>query len=895
MKKHNKYYLLSLLLAMAASFVSISCAEEDIVNDLKKGPKNGVSFAVTDVQDAPDADMAAPAASKEAFMVSNIDFNEGEAADMCLQETTVPGVNPMKRTPQTRAWLKSTIDGDFGASACANGSAAPDFFYNEKVTRNGWMYQPKSWNGSASTLKFYAVYPYMDGTNANQKLVQATTGSLPYVQFKASTDIANQTDLMTAETTPIGYTNMGGAAHVIPLKFYHALTAIRFGIGSNLSWSKRIKSIEFQGVRNAGRFNLATKTWSNQTGSENFKLDNLNQPVWGTLNTVIVKDGKTFLMVPQTLPMGAKIVITFTNGTRITANIGGKIWTAGTTKTYMITEKNSDWEYIILTTSPAVIGCTQTQSSTPYGIKSYRNDPITNRFEPVGWKVVSYKESSDNGLTWGAESTTMPTWITNLSLTEGNGGTSAQGGTVTVKVGYRDFLAEYNKVLQEATPKGSAGDYYDLSMHNFKGQSTARNTANSYLISAPGYYKIPLVYGNAITNGNPNPHSYISQAPTGTPNEVFILRNFIDHDGQPIDNAWITETNGGANKPDGAKIVWSDQSGIVDLSSLSISPDGKFIQFRVPQDKIKNGNAVIAATKNGVVVWSWHLWFDHNDVLETIKYTNHQGVNYYFTKQTLGFSYRKWEGTSYKQTRVTRVKVEQTVGNGGVKKVAYFDIKQDPKKPNSVEREWTSTYYQFYRKDPFPGVKTVSDGFFSEKGGTYYGIKHGIQRPDLYFNQTPSHMTGGAFANLWSIDNLDNSFNDNPVVKSIYDPCPAGFKLPAARAFSGFTTTGETSTNVSEFNVVGDWDNGWHFKAADNKTIFFPATGLRSANLATNGGGTLEYVGLVSNYTTAIPQTVSTINGPYSCSIAPLEIVIKLDHGGGYSINAGVTVRPVAE
>ena len=442
MKKYNKYYLLSLLLAMAASLVSVSCADEDIVNDSKKGSKNGVSFAVTDVQDAPDADMAVPAASKEAFMVSNIDFNEGETADMCLQESTVPGVNPMKRTPQTRAWLKSTIDGDFGVSACANGSANPDFFYNEKVNQHGQMSQPVSWSGAAPTLKFYAVYPYMDGTNANQKLVQATTGSLPYVQFKASTDIANQTDLMVAETTPIGYTNMGGAAHVIPLKFTHALTAIRFGIGSNLSWNKTIKSIEFQGIHNAGQYSLATKTWSNQTGSENFKLDNINQSTAGTQNTIIVKDGKTFLMLPQTLPTGAKMVITFTNGSRITANIGGKKWLAGTTKTYMITEKYSDWTYEFLVTNPNHIAFNKTQSTTPYTITSYRRNVATNTLQPIKWKVVSYNESADGGLTWGVESLFKPTWLTNLSLTEGEGGLISLWGII----GYYKML--YRKVLQ---------------------------------------------------------------------------------------------------------------------------------------------------------------------------------------------------------------------------------------------------------------------------------------------------------------------------------------------------------------------------------------------------------------------------------------------------------------
>ena len=338
MKKYSKQQFSALLLALAASFLSVSCADEDIAKSQTNDSKDGVSFSVTDVQDAPDGEMPTRATSTETYLTHSIDFNEAGTSDMCLEETTVPGVNPVKPTPQTRAWLKSTIDANFGTFACKNGSATPDFFYNKEVNKDGKMLQPEVWASSIPKLKFYAVYPYMDGTDAKQKLVQPTEGSMPYIAFEASTDIANQTDLMTAETDVLNYTPTGGAPHVVPLKFYHALTAIRFGIGRNLSWNKTIKSIEFLGIYKAGHFNLATKTWGNHGSTENFKLDNINASTSGTLNSVIVKDGNTFLMVPQTVPAGAKIVITFSDNTHITANIGGKEWKAGTTKTYMMTE-----------------------------------------------------------------------------------------------------------------------------------------------------------------------------------------------------------------------------------------------------------------------------------------------------------------------------------------------------------------------------------------------------------------------------------------------------------------------------------------------------------------------------------------------------------------------------
>ena len=889
MKKYSKYPLPTLLFMLAAGLASVSCTDDDIAKDQTNDGQNGVSFSVTDVQDAPDADLPSRATDAETYLTHSIDFNEAGTSDMCLQESTVPGVNPMKRTPQTRAWLKNTIDANFGAFACKNGSAGPDYFYNEEVNRHGQMLHPKSWNSTASTLKFYAVYPYMDGTNASQKLIQATTGSLPYVAFEASTDIANQTDLMTAETATLNHTSPGRAPHVVPLKFYHALTAIRFGIGSNLSWNKTIKSIEFQGIYKAGHFDLATKAWSNQSGAQTFKLDNLNQSTSGTLNTVIVKDGNTFLMVPQTLPSGAKIVITFADNTHVTANIGGKIWKAGTTKTYMMTEKNSNWEYKIETTDPAVIAYDQTTSTTPYTIKSYRQAPGGIEQQPVKWKVVSYQESTDGGLNFGPETQTKPTWLTNLTTESGDGGTAAESGTATVKIDVTDLLVAYNAVLQTATPKGSAGNYHDLSTHDFKGNTTSRNTANSYLISAPGYYKIPLVYGNAITNGTPNTHAYISQAPTGTPNEQFVLRTFKDHNEADITSPYINVQNSAAPATQAA-IVWTDQSGIVEASSLGIEGSGTnaFVHFHVPADKIKNGNAVIAVKNaSGTIMWSWHLWFDHKEVLETVKCTNYQGVDYNFTKQTLGFAYRKWEGTTYDKPRVARVKVEQTIANHGAKQFAYIDIKQNP---NSV-KEISSTFYQFGRKDAMPGVQTVSDGSFTENGGNNMSIRNGIQHPEAFYDWGDSWSNnppaGYSYYNLWSMDNTTTGRNDNAVVKTIYDPCPAGFKMPASNAFTGFTTTGNGTRNQTEWNVSGDWDNGWNFNnkiTSPNATVYFPASGYR-VNNGCNSQGNDGY------YWSAVPVIpYSRIEG---CDLFFSQWNVQTKGDSEYS--CGYSVRPVAD
>ena len=838
MKKYSKQQFSALLLALAASFVSVSCADEDIAKSQTNDSKDGVSFSVTDVQDAPDGEMPTRATSTETYLTRSIDFNEAGTSDMCLEETTVPGVNPVKPTPKTRAWLKSTIDGNFGTLACKNGSATPDFFYNKEVNKHGKMLQPEVWTSAASTLKFYAVYPYMDGTNAKQKLVQPTAGSLPYIAFEASTDIANQTDLMTAETAVLNYTPTGGAPHIVPLKFYHALTAIRFGIGRNLSWNKTIKSIEFKGVYKNARYNLATKTWSNHGSTENFKLDNINTSTSGTLNSVIVKDGNTFLMVPQTVPAGAKIVITFSDGTYITANIGGKKWKAGTTKTYMMTEKNSNWDYQIIGSDPAAIAYNQTTSTNNYTVQSYRKDPTTNTFQPVKWKVVSYQESADGGQTWSAESTTKPSWLTNLSLTEGDGGKNAEVGKPTVTKAIVDSLDYRNKALKNAEEKGSNSNPYNLA--NKTGGEQVENTANSYVISAPGYYRIPLVYGNAIKNGNTNESAY-KTSNTGTN----ILSNFKDHNEQLITSPWITETNSGANKPNGAKLVWADESGLVETSSIGVN--NSYLFFRVPKDKIKNGNAVIAATKDGVVVWSWHLWFTEANVLKTTKVTNFQKKDYHFTNENLGWKYTKWETTTYSAPRKVKVKIRQLEKNGGNYKESTITITQN----NGALREGRNTLYQFGRKDAFPGTDDL-EGTFTKNGGNNMSIRNGIQHPGTIYTWGSTWFDGYNQYNLWSMENTTTGFNDNAVVKTIYDPCPAGFHMPASNAFTGFTTTGENTETKSQFNINGEWESGFHFNnkiSSPDATVYFPASGYRNSK-----DGSFFLVGYFGYYRSAVPS-----------------------------------------
>ena len=97
----------------------------------------------------------------------------------------------------------------------------------------------------------------------------------------------------------------------------------------------------------------------------------------------------------------------------------------------------------------------------------------------------------------------------------------------------------------------------------------------------------------------------------------------------------------------------------------------------------------------------------------------------------------------------------------------------------------------------------------------------------------------GVYYNLWSTDNYKTVPNDVVVIKSVYDPSPVGYSLPASNAFTGFNTIGgnvgwenkqPTPEQRAQFNAKGDYDKGWYFYTKINRqgiTHFFSANGGR--------------------------------------------------------------------
>lgn len=924
MNKTFFYHALSALFVGGMAFSAVSCADDELGENTNNGDTEAaVRFDVSDSQEDAQTRGAltrgaiTPGLADKDLDGKKLAVQSSENLDVCLIETTVEGVNPVKLEPGTRANIttleKLTDFSSTGVRGTAANAIDKEWFNEEKTRNNGILYNTRSWSWLQPHGRFYAVYPESTNGSNGIKFSKPNGTAAPSLEFTVNTDVRKQVDLMTACSGNVQYATRFQAP-ITNLQFRHALTAIRFAVGQNLSFNKTIKDITLKNVLIKSKYTLSNKldgtgaAWnhSGYNTRENVTLSDVNYKTNENANSIVrdrskynnsnetnltkLDDNYTFYMIPQDLDGKVTAEVLFTDGSKITVPLKGS-WKAGTTRTYKLSEKNSSWTYTITATSPNAVAYNGTQAN--YKIESYRE--VNGTKQPVAWKVVGY--SVDNGTSW---TTTKPSWLKSLSKEQGDGGATAEQLTATLGTDIVDLVAERNKTLQNAAPLGTATAPYNLS--NATGAAAVQNTANCYVISAPGHYMIPLVYGNAIKNGGTNRSAYATSSLPVT-NVGTALNPLVDHNGKSITDPWIEKTNGKANNGiNTAQVTWADEKDLVTLSGSPIYRDASgnaFVKFEVKKENIKSGNAVISVKKGSTTLWSWHLWFAPKNALDKIAVTNKQGSTYEFTNEALGWKPTAWQGTPYQRPRTIKVKVKQTIGK---KQEAVITITQ---LPGTTSRTGYTTQYQWGRKDAFPGKSgQPAQGTITWNAGSNMYMQTIIQNPQNYY--TAGYNRDGSlnaeawfakyytFYNLWSMNQKDkvtmNQANSQTVVKTIYDPSPVGFSVPANDAFTGFT---ENGLNGGRINVDGtdnaqtynnNFGHNFWTNSSKTETIFFPATGYREAK----DGNIVSYYGNYGDYWTATPTDMNngSVMGFDVNSVSPLYRNIRA---------FGFAVRPAAE
>ena len=723
----------------------------------------------------------------------------------------------------------------FYQGAWSPASQTMNFMYNVPVSLSGsvWSSQPDYyWPGRDYKVRFYAYAP-IDAQFVPSR--QDGVANDFYIKYIVSTDVSKQKDLLIAKSAEYA----GNHGSIVPLEFKHVLTAVRFVVGDDMK-AGTVNKVRLRNITSGGVYHPETGYVGKLVGQgivKDFEQE-LNKVTDGTPGAAITAPFQTFMLPPQGFTDDSSVIeIVFTDDEgehTLSASLKDQMWNSGTTVTYKISTSSINWDYHLDVTGPSEYS--YAGGTDVYKVTSYRENSKGVK-EAVSWTA---EFSTDGGASW---TTDKPDWLTDFT-TSGQGSTVSQSFNATVGAQAGTDTNPHTAILKAAAPKGSAGQPYNLS--NGTGAAQVVNTANCYVVGAPGYYSFPLVYGNAVKNGATNTSAYTT-ANSGSN----ILSTFINHTGNGITDPYIANNAGCV--PAKAELVWQDALSLVSDIKYNSGTNGGNISFKVDPSTIRQGNAVIAIKDvNDQILWSWHIWVTDEEIKNTIAVTNRQNVTYNLMSVNLG-----WCDSNTTSYAGRSCKVKFTAGE----KSQEITLKQAS---NSITTGGNSPFYQWGRKDPFlpsDGLADANKTWYDKAGNASTlnpatedfstgipCIKNYILKP----NVMQSNASGDAlYQNLWSADNNVYTANDNLVVKTIYDPSPVGFKLPASNAFTGFTKRSGTMYNPAQIN--GTWDDsskGWRFytNSVKDKTIFFPASGRYNYS-----SGVLRAVGSGGWYWLAVP------------------------------------------
>ena len=152
----------------------------------------------------------------------------------------------------------------------------------------------------------------------------------------------------------------------------------------------------------------------------------------------------------------------------------------------------------------------------------------------------------------------------------------------------------------------------DLSYRDIFGNlKDKQETANSYVISKPGNYCFPLIYGCGIMNGSDNKISYTRQ-------QRLSQSDFYDYQDKIINTPEINY------KGEKIKVIVWDNSREV-IRNLRIVKD--YIHLSISSIPEPGGNYILALfDKDEKIIWSWHIWLC-SEKLENIDIGKHKLLN----------------------------------------------------------------------------------------------------------------------------------------------------------------------------------------------------------------------------------------------------------------------------
>ena len=267
-----------------------------------------------------------------------------------------------ERVVQTRGSMKNDLSAysKFGVTALYQNKGAYVSLFSDATatnsTRNYWNVPDASdstWP-IGSEVSFHAYAPHSSESNSMLSSSSDLTNVQTNIHYTASSaDIVNQPDLIVA--TNAAQRSKTAANTPVDLQFSHALTAVSFAMSSDLADvignGAQLTSVSLKDIPNEGDCQLIAKDDKHSSSSANWNLGSAKGTYTFDLSTKNVTVGsnlaltdanQTLMMIPQTLPDGAKLEFTFNlnNKTQVlTVDLKGQEWKAGQSVIYKLSAK----------------------------------------------------------------------------------------------------------------------------------------------------------------------------------------------------------------------------------------------------------------------------------------------------------------------------------------------------------------------------------------------------------------------------------------------------------------------------------------------------------------------------------------------------------------------------
>ena len=829
------------------SLALASCQDEDIDGGHSAAGNGTLHFTIAESGDGWNQ-VASKAAGTDTLPSLRVyKMESGNGGELFLTTSVEPGIQSAKAAnpaPATKgAALKEnefweTINLDAYLHHSGEPITEPDFFTDMTATRDaaagayyldgtGRYFLP----GKGLNVTFFAYAPDERWEGDTKYLTVNKTvangGHAPSYTLVETHAARNQQDLCIANGVDID----GGGSGEVPLHFKHVLTAIKFKAAADMR-PGTITQINLRRVHKSGTYTPAASgngygTWVPDAGDGSCQIEDYEGRGYlqvevgkgSEVNLALDKDGKevfTFFMIPDDNLEGSSIEIKYTpdggsEQSYVHNFTSSDSWKPGTTVTYTISNSD-DFE---ITAEQATSSVSPNGGDIRFTVTSSRNGA------PQDYRAQFFVN--------GQWVTASPAMVSNNQKTNNNNGTWTQ--TITIAPSSPHIENASNQALRN---KGERGGTTNLANGN---------TANCYMVNQAGRYTFPLVYGNGLYQGNTN---------------TDVMGKYPNHNGATITNPYIYNNGVTISR---ACVLWQDVEGLV--TECRLSANNQMLEFYMPLSNIAEGNAVLGVLNpDGVVIWSWHIWVV-NTVPGTVQVRSKSGTARNVLTEPLGWVEGGTKTWTAREQKVRFVILEDNSDENSavLAQTEEFTLLQTGGSSTTIGRYTT---YQWGRKDPmlpgaadynalvtntpvFPGAD--GDRTYLPTGGTFSNgtISEWIKNPHRFNTNTSNVRT-----DLWDANGNTSGGMWRPasVVKSIYDPCPFGYKVPPAEAFDSFVINGEQASALDGINMDRNYSyqgHGFRFNTADGRGIVFPFGGLRFAGSSFR----FEYYGQYGYYWTA--------------------------------------------